>query len=149
MPSEDPGVREFDFSAMPAGIVDSIQISKTLQANMDGDGIGGSVNLVTKTATDKPTYQISALGGYTPIENGRPNTDDYGTWGRRFGASKKLGFIIGGEYTWEGTGMRRALGIGNVERLPAFEVLLVTSRMGGTGIGARVVSARFISSASP
>jgi hypothetical protein len=45
--------------------------------------------------------------------------------------------------------LRRALGIGNVERLPAFEVLLVTSRMGGTGIGARVVSARFNSSASP
>lgn len=105
MPSEDPGVREFDFSAIPAGIVDSIEISKTLQANMDGDGIGGSVNLVTKTASDTPTYQISVLGGYTPIENGRPNTDDYGTWGRRFGASKKLGFVIGGEYTWEGTGI--------------------------------------------
>jgi TonB-dependent receptor len=105
MPSEDPGVREFDFSAIPAGIVDSIQISKTLQANMDGDGIGGSVDLITKTASDKPTYQISALGGYTPIENGRPNTDDYGTWGRRFGAGKKLGFVIGGEYTWEGTGI--------------------------------------------
>ena len=96
-PSEDPGTREFDFSAIPAGIVDSIQISKTLQANMDGDGIGGSVDLVTKTATDKPTYEISALGGYTPIENGRPNTDNYGTWGRRFGASKKFGFVIGGD----------------------------------------------------
>ncbi len=105
MPSEDPGTREFDFSAIPAGIVDSIQISKTLQANMDGDGIGGSVDLVTKTATDKPTYEISVLGGYTPIENGRPNTDNYGTWGRRLGASKKLGFVIGGEYTWEGTGI--------------------------------------------
>src|SRR5665213_3947548 len=105
MPSEDPGVREFDFSAVPAGIVDSIQISKTLQANMDGDGIGGSVNLVTKTASDTPTYQISVLGGFTPIENGRPNIDTYGTWGRRFGASKKVGFIIGGDYTYEGTGI--------------------------------------------
>ena len=105
MPSEDSGTREFDFSAIPAGIVDSIQISKTLQANMDGDGIGGSVDLVTKTATDKPTYEISVLGGYTPIENGRPNTDNYGTWGRRLGASKKFGVVIGGEYTWEGTGI--------------------------------------------
>ena len=105
MPSEDPGTREFDYSAIPAGIVDSIQVSKTLQANMDGDGIGGSVNLITKTASDTPSYQISLLGGYTPIENGRPNTDNYGTWGRRFGASKKLGFILGGEYTWEGTGI--------------------------------------------
>ena len=105
MPSEDPGVREFDFSAIPAGIVDSIQVSKTLQANMDGDGIGGSVDLITKTASDTPTYQISVQGGYTPIENGRPNTDNYGTWARRIGASKKLGLVIGGEYTWEGTGI--------------------------------------------
>src|ERR1039458_308267 len=105
MPSEDAGTREFDFSAIPAGIVDSIEVSKTLQANMDGDGVGGSVNLITKTASDTPTYQISVLGGFTPIENGRPNIDTYGTWGRRFGASKKVGFIIGGEYTYEGTGI--------------------------------------------
>lgn len=126
-PSEDPGTREFDFSAIPAGIVDSIQISKTLQANMDGDGIGGSVDLVTKTATDKPSYQISVLGGYTPIENGRPNTDDYGTWGRRFGANKKLGFIIGAEYTWEGTGINDneptpdIATLGNGQNVPWFD----------------------------
>jgi hypothetical protein len=30
------------------------QVNKTLQANMDGAGIGGSVNLVTKTANDLP-----------------------------------------------------------------------------------------------
>src|SRR6202050_892097 len=87
MPSEDPGIREFDFFAVPTGIVDSIQVSKTLQANMDGDGIGGSINLVTRTASDTPTYQItaiggiSAMGGFTPIENGRPKANLYGTWG--------------------------------------------------------------------
>ena len=105
MPSEDPGIREFDFFAVPSSIVDSVKVSKTLEANMDGDGIGGSVNLITKTASDTPTYQITAIGGYTPIENGRPNAQVYGTWGRRFGASKKLGFIIGSEYDFDGTGI--------------------------------------------
>ena len=110
MPSEDPGIREFDFFAVPTGIVDSVKVSKTLSANMDGDGIGGSIDLITKTANDTPTYQItamggiSAIGGYTPIENARPNANIYGTWGRRFGASKKFGFIIGGEYDFDGTG---------------------------------------------
>ena len=110
MPSEDPGIREFDFFAVPTGIVDSVQVSKTLQANLDGDGIGGSIDLVTKTASDTPTYQITAIGGlgamggFTPIENARPNAQVYGTWGRRFGASKKLGFIIGSEYDFDGTG---------------------------------------------
>jgi TonB-dependent receptor len=105
MPSEDPGIREFDFFAVPTGIVDSVKVSKTLQANMDGDGIGGSIDLVTKTASDTPTYQITAMGGYTPIENGRPNAQVYGTWGRRFGESKKLGFIVGAEYDFDGTGI--------------------------------------------
>lgn len=110
MPSQDPGIREFDFFSVPPGIVGSVQLSKTLSANMDGDGIGGSINLVTKTASDAPTYQITALGGigamggFTPIENARPNANISGTWGRRFGASKKLGFIIGGEYDFDGSG---------------------------------------------
>src|ERR1700739_302647 len=61
MPSQDPGIREFDFFSVPPGIVGSVVLSKTLQANMDGDGIGGSIDLVTKTASDTPTYQITAM----------------------------------------------------------------------------------------
>ncbi len=110
LPSQDPGLREFDFFSVPTAIVDSVKVSKTLEANMDGDGIGGSINLVTKTASDTPTYQITALGGigamggFTPIENARPNANIYGTWGRRFGAGKKFGFIVGGEYDFDGSG---------------------------------------------
>lgn len=105
LPSQDPGIREFDYFAVPPGVVDSVTVSKTLSADMDGDGIGGSVNLVTRTATDTPTYEITALGGYTPIENGRPNANIYGTWGKRFGTDKKLGFIVGAEYDFDGTGI--------------------------------------------
>src|SRR5579863_7727075 len=110
MPSQDPGIREFDFFSVPPGIVGSVVLSKTLQANMDGDGIGGSIDLVTKTASDTPTYQITAIGGigamggFTPIENPRPNAQVYGTWGRRFGPGKKLGFVVGGQYSFDGTG---------------------------------------------
>ena len=110
MPSQDPGIREFDFFSVPPGIVGSVTVSKTLSANMDGDGIGGSIDLVTKTASDTPTYQITAMGGigamggFTPIENARPNADVYGTWGRRFGPSKKLGFVVGAQYSFDGTG---------------------------------------------
>ena len=34
---------------------------------MDADGIGGSVNLRTKTASELPTMNLYGLGGYTPI----------------------------------------------------------------------------------
>lgn len=105
LPSEEPGVRQIKFDAIPSSLVDSVQISKTLLANMDGDGIGGSVNLVTKTASDEPTFELTGLGGYTPIQGGRGNTTETGTFGRRFGASKKFGFIVGGSYDWEGRGI--------------------------------------------
>ena len=105
VPSEEPGVRQIKFDALPSGLVDSVQISKTLEANMEGDGIGGSVNLVTKTATDTPALEITGLGGYTPIIHGRGNTTETATFGQRFGASKKYGFIVGGSYDWEGRGI--------------------------------------------
>ena len=105
LPSEEPGVRQIKFDAIPASLVDSVQISKTLEANMEGDGIGGSVNLVTKTATDTPTMEITGLGGYTPIIHGRGNSTETATFGRRFGAGKKFGVIVGGSYDWEGRGI--------------------------------------------
>ena len=105
LPSEEPGVRQIKFDAIPSSLVDSVQISKTLQANMEGDGIGGSVNLVTREATDTPTVEITGLGGYTPIQGGRGNTTETATYGRRFGTNKKFGFVLGGSFDWEGRGI--------------------------------------------
>lgn len=105
LPSEEPGVRQIKFDAIPSSLVDSVQISKTLQANMEGDGIGGSVNLVTKEAPDAGTFEITGLGGFTPIQGGRGNSTETATFGKRFGATKKFGFIIGGSYDWEGRGI--------------------------------------------
>jgi TonB-dependent receptor len=105
VPSPESGVRQIKFDAIPADIVESVEINKTLQANMDGDGIGGSVNLVTKTAGERPTMNISGMGGYTPIQGGRGLVETTGTVGKRFGVSKRLGTLIGGSYDWNGRGI--------------------------------------------
>ena len=105
LPSQEPGVRQIKFDGIPADIVESVQVNKTLLANMDGDGIGGSVNLVTKTATDSPTITFEGLGGYTPIINGRGETEENATVGQRFGASKKFGLLVGGHWDWNGRGI--------------------------------------------
>lgn len=105
VPSPEPGVRQIKFDAIPADIVESVEINKTLQANMEGDGIGGSVNLVTKTATERPTISLSSMVGYAPIVNGRTLTEEAGTIGRRLGADKKFGLLIGGSYDWNGRGI--------------------------------------------
>ena len=105
VPSPESGVRQIKFDAIPADIVEAVAINKTLQANMDGDGIGGSVNLVTKTAGQQPTISLSEMGGFTPIAGGRGLTESSGTVGRRFGRDKRLGILFGGTYDWNGRGI--------------------------------------------
>src|SRR6267154_2531698 len=83
VPSPESGVRQIKFDAIPADIVESVEINKTLQANMDGDG----------------------MGGYTPIANGRRLVETTGTVGQRFGANKRFGALLGGSYDWNGRGI--------------------------------------------
>lgn len=105
VPSPESGVRQIKLDSMPSDLVESVEINKTLQANQDGDGIGGSVNLKTKTASDVPTVTIFGLGGYTPIIGGRA-VDQFGTTiGKRFGPQKRLGVLFGGTYDWNGRGI--------------------------------------------
>jgi TonB-dependent receptor len=105
VPSPESGVRQIKFDAIPSDIVESVEINKTLQANMDADGIGGSVNMVTKTATERPTVSLFGLGGISPIAGGRNNYQTTATVGKRFGTSKKFGTLAGFSYDWEGRGI--------------------------------------------
>jgi TonB-dependent receptor len=107
-------VRQVKLDIIPAGLVESVQINKTLQANMEGDGIGGSVDLRTKSATDRPSLNLESTGGYTPIIGGRPVYAFSGTAGKRFLEGRKLGILAGGSYDWNGRG------INDVEPGPIF-----------------------------
>src|SRR5450755_3754731 len=98
-------VRNVKLDVIPADLIESVEINKTLSANQEGDAIGGSVNLVTKKATDQPYVTVIGLGGYTPIAGGR-GLDQFGaTAGKRFGREKRLGVMIGGSYDWNGRGI--------------------------------------------
>lgn len=118
VPSPEPGVRQIKFDAIPADSVEAVEVNKTLLANMEGDGIGGSVNLVTKTATDVPTISLGVMGGYTPIINGRGLTEETGTIGKRFGASKRLGILVGGSYDWNGRGIDDVEPVPDIATMP-------------------------------
>ena len=45
VPSPEPAVRQVRLDVLPADLVESVEVNKTLAPNMDGDGIGGSVNM--------------------------------------------------------------------------------------------------------
>ena len=106
-------VRQVKLDIIPANLVESVQINKTLQANMPADGIGGSIDLRTKSAEDVPTIYLESTGGYMPIIGGRPAYQFDGTLGKRF-FGRKLGLLGGGSYDYNGRG------INDVEPGPAF-----------------------------
>jgi TonB-dependent receptor len=105
IPSPESYVRNIKLDIIPADLVDRIEVSKTLSANQDADAIGGSIDLVTKTAHERPTYELSGMGGYTPIIGGRWLDAFTGTAGKRFGASKRFGALLSGSYDWNGRGI--------------------------------------------
>jgi TonB-dependent receptor len=105
VPSPEGSVRQVKLDTIPAGLIESVQINKTLQANIDADAIGGSVNLVTKSAGERPTLSLYGVGGFTPIITKVPVTEFAGTVGQRFGAAKRLGVIVSGGYDYNGRGI--------------------------------------------
>jgi len=105
VPSPEGGVRQVKLDVIPADLIESVQINKTLQANMNGDAIGGSVNLVTKKAGERPTLSLYGLGGFTPIANTRSVYEFGGTAGDRFGAQKRFGVMVSGSYDYNGRGI--------------------------------------------
>jgi TonB-dependent receptor len=105
VPSPESGVRQIKLDTLASDLVESVEINKTLQANMDADGIGGSVNLRTKTAAERPVVMLSGMGGYTPIIGGRGVSQFDATFGRRFGSDNRLGVLLGGTYDWNGRGI--------------------------------------------
>ena len=68
IPSPESNVRQVLLATIPADMVQSIELNKTLSANQDADGIGGSVNMVTKMAGEAPTIDGISTLGYSPID---------------------------------------------------------------------------------
>jgi TonB-dependent receptor len=101
VPSVEVTVRNVKMDAIPANGIERIEVYKTLSADMDADGVGGTVNLVTPTAQDKPTYSLNGTAGYNPLQNGFWRGGFDGTFGHRWGKDKKYGFLLGG--TWDRT----------------------------------------------
>jgi TonB-dependent receptor len=102
--SAEPDVRIVKLDVIPAVLVESVEVSKTLSASQDGDAIGGSVNLVTRSADDKPFYRLTLGAGYSPYVNGRWVVPVDTTVSKRFGPDHKLGLALSGAYDYNGRG---------------------------------------------
>ena len=64
IPSPDNKNRYVPLDIFPADLLERLEITKTLTPNMEGDAIGGAVNMVMKDAPTKFSINANAAAGY-------------------------------------------------------------------------------------
>lgn len=67
LPSAEGDVRNVQLDLIPSDMVQTIEVNKVVTADMDGDAIGGSINLVTKSTPYKRVFNATAGTGYNPV----------------------------------------------------------------------------------
>jgi len=65
IPSPDDKSRYISLDLFPAELLQSVQVYKSLTADMEGDAIGGAVNLVMRQPPDEPLLQVNLNTGYS------------------------------------------------------------------------------------
>lgn len=97
IPSPEADVRYVALDAIPSDQLASIEVHKSLTPDMDGDAVGGSVNLITRTA-QSPAGRIngSIIGGYNNLIK-EPNLQGQLQIEKRF-LQNKLGIMVNSNY---------------------------------------------------
>lgn len=71
IPSPDNKNRFVPLDIFPSEMLDRLEVSKSLTANMEGDGIGGAVNLIMKDAPSERQITANLSTGYNSMYFGR------------------------------------------------------------------------------
>ncbi|HEY4286546.1 MAG TPA: TonB-dependent receptor [Puia sp.] len=74
IPSPDDKYRFVPMNIFPSEMLERLEVIKALTPNMEGDAIGGTMNLVMKSAPDHFLLTANASGGYSTIFSDRPFT---------------------------------------------------------------------------
>ncbi len=110
IPSPEADVRFVALDAIPSDQLASIEVSKALTPDMDGDAIGGSINLITRIAQSRIAAISGSFGGGYNQLMGKPNVQGQLQYGQRYGKNEKLGLLLNGNY------YHNDLGSDNLER---------------------------------
>jgi TonB-dependent receptor len=96
IPSAEGDNRNVQMDLIPADMISSIEVNKTLTSDMDADAIGGSVNLITRATPNKERISLTLAGGYGPIRDKGNYTASF-VYGNRF-IDNKLGVVLSASY---------------------------------------------------
>lgn len=96
LPSAEGDNRRVQMDLIPADMIQTILVNKTLTADMDADAIGGSVNLITRSAPNGLRISGTLAGGYNPIRETFTGTGNFIIGNRFF--NNKLGAVLSASY---------------------------------------------------
>ena len=96
IPSAEGDTRNVQLDLIPADMIQMIEVNKVVTPDMDGDAIGGSINLVTKNSPYKRTIMATAGSGYNWVSDKAQLNLGF-TYGDRF-FNNKLGVILSASY---------------------------------------------------
>lgn len=96
VPSAEGATRNVQLDLIPSDMVQTIEVSKTLTPDQDGDAIGGSINLVTKLSPNRRVINATAASGYNPV-SGKAQLNLGFTYGDRF-LNDRLGVMLSASY---------------------------------------------------
>ncbi len=92
-PAPEGATRQVALDVIPSDLLQAMELTKTLTPDMDGDAIGGALNLITAVAPTKERFSATLGGGYNEL-SGEPIVLGNLAWGRRF--NDNLGLILTG-----------------------------------------------------
>ena len=106
-PETEGGGRNAPLDIIAGGVLGSVQVIKAPTADMDAQGIGGTVNVETKSPFDRPDDfygYLTARYGFEEIEpesNAYGGEDPYGIDGTLSGKAMdgKFGWLVGGSWS--------------------------------------------------
>jgi len=92
VPSAEAEQRFVQLDLIPSDVLETIEVNKAVTPDMDGDAIGGSVNLVTAKATPKQKIKGTIGSGYSFLTQ-KPLYKGKLSYSNRFGKDK-FGIIL-------------------------------------------------------
>lgn len=97
----DGNDRKLPLDILAGQLLNRVEVIKVKTADLDGQGIGGSVNLVTQTAFDyTEAFNVSASAqvGFQELNDKKPIKGDVSVAGR-FGSEEQFGIALGASYS--------------------------------------------------
>lgn len=98
IPSAEGGTRNVQLDLIPADMIETIELNKVVTSDMDGDAIGGEINLITKNTPNHRILNFNVGSGYSWISQ-KPLWDLGATLGSRF-FNSRFGLMASASYQY-------------------------------------------------